>query len=166
MLGALSVFHAENVTGRKAKGATCRCNAEQGATMRSGVDEARRDHIVRGHCRLYGDLKVWNAGEPSPLIRSIERSPTMQKRELYAVAGLFVASFIVVSILAGAVKNAGPPPPPSSAEQLSRCQEPCNISKDGKYLHFGRQFALRAYPAFSRSQNPCSASPHTHSCIW
>src|SRR5450759_2851380 len=63
MLSALSVFHAENITGRKAEGATCRCNAEQRAAMRSGVYEARRDHNVRGHCRLYSDLKVWNAGE-------------------------------------------------------------------------------------------------------
>jgi hypothetical protein len=29
MLGALSIFHAENITGRKAEGTTCRCNAEQ-----------------------------------------------------------------------------------------------------------------------------------------
>src|SRR5450756_1904883 len=46
MLSALSVFHAENTTGRKAEGTPCRCNAEQGAAMRSGVDEARRNHIV------------------------------------------------------------------------------------------------------------------------
>ena len=64
MLGALPVFHPENIAGGKAKGATSRGDPEVGAAMRAGIDEASRHHVVGCHCRFHGNLQIGNAREP------------------------------------------------------------------------------------------------------
>ena len=48
MLGALSVFHAENITGRKAEGATCRCyGTALDAARAMGRDRALGEQLVK-----------------------------------------------------------------------------------------------------------------------